>query len=458
MRILPISFALLPLLASAQPPSINRDGVIRSDTNSGGTLSPGTLFSIYGRHLGPDNGCHADAGTKAFDLCGVRILIGDMAAELSYVSEKQVNARIPDASPNTGAAVLTVFRDGVASAPTEIRLGPLPAKIALEGEGRVDGPVWIRVDFPRGGGVAYPVRLEPWNFNCEAFEVRKDGKALTPISPNPAIAMMFSGPLCGFLSFPSGEKPHTGRLPLHLQYRFEAPGTYEVRYSHRGLAVRDIEWQSEWTPIQILPSVARRIDARPQDPAEILGDFLPNLLARRDDEALVVFLEYLYHPSDLVRRYAALALYYWPDADVDRRLIALVRANGPTDAVAQRLRTPELFDSALPYLMSDDVVLRRGAVATCQAALGTSMSPELRVRVEQALVRSADRVLSLSDAQEINNFVATLGQVHDEAGHRLLWTLVERNIGREQALIAIPWRKDPADLPRLAQFQHPSLP
>jgi hypothetical protein len=67
-------------------------------------------------------------------------------------------------------------------------------------------------------------------------------------------------------------------------------------------------------------------------------------------------------------------------------------------------------------------------------------------------------VLSLSDAQEINNFVATLGQVHDEAGHRLLWTLVERNIGREQALIAIAWRKDPADLPRIAQFQHPSLP
>jgi len=24
---------------------------------------------------------------------------------------------------------------------------------------------------------------------CEAFEVRKDGKALTPISPNPAIGM-----------------------------------------------------------------------------------------------------------------------------------------------------------------------------------------------------------------------------------------------------------------------------
>jgi hypothetical protein len=463
MRILPISLALLPLLANAQPPApfINREGVIRSDTNSPGTLSPGTLFSVYGRHLGPDNGCHAESGMKPSDLCGVRILIGDMPAELSYVSEKQINARIPDALPNTGAAVLTVFRDGLVSMPTEIRLGPLAAKIALEGEGRVDGPVWIHVDFPRGGGVSYPVRLEPWIFNCEAFEVRKDGKLLTPISPNPAGGIAGSGPPCGFLSFPARSAPHTGRLPLHLQYRFDTPGTYEVRYSHRGMTLRDIVWQSEWTPIQILPSVARRIDARPQDPAEILSDFLPNLLALPNEEALAVFLEYLYHPSDLVRRYAALALYYWPDADVDKRLLALVRANGPTDVAVQRLaklHAQDLVDSALPDLTSDDVVRRRGAISSCQAALGASLAPELRRRVEQALVRSADRVLSLSDGQDINNFVAILGQVHDEAGHRLLWTLVERNIGREQAVIAIAWRKDPADLPRLAQFLQPSLP
>jgi len=85
---------------------------------------------------------------------------------------------------------------------------------------------------------------------CEAFEVRKDGKALTPISPNPAIGMGGS---------------------------------------------------------------------------------------------------YLYHPSDFVRRYAAVS--------------------------------------------------------------GTAR------RVEQALIRSADRLLSPSDAQDVNDFVSTLGRVRDEAGH-----------------------------------------
>lgn len=219
--------------------------------------------------------------------------------------------------------------------------------------------------------------------------------------------------------------------------------------------------QSEWTPIQILPSTPRTIGAHPQNPAEILSDFLPNLLALRNDEALKVFLEYLYHPSDLVRRYAGLALYYWPDIEVDKRLLALVRANGPTDVAVQRLaklHAQELVDSALPYLTSDDAVLRRGAVSASRAALGSSLPSEMRARVEQTLVRSADRFLSLSDAQDLNNFVSTLGQVHDEAGHRLLWTLVERNVGREQAVIAIAWRKDLTDLPRLVQFLDSSLP
>ena len=44
----------------------------------------------------------------------------------------------------------------------------------------------------------------------------------------------------------------------------------------------------------------------------------------------------------------------------------------------------------------------------------------------------------------------SLGTMRDERSHQILWDFVQRRVAYEQSLIAIPWRKDLKDLPRLA--------
>ena len=460
MQIRLLCFAVIPLLASAQPPAptINFDGVIRSDTRSLGTLSPGTLFSVYGRHLGPDAGCHAEAGAAPHELCGVAVLIGEMPAELSYVSDTQINARVPDASPDAGAANLRVTVHDVPSKPFEVRLGPLPVKISLDGAAHAGGPVWLHVEYPEGGGVRYPEAIMPWEFKCDHVEVRRDGKELTAISPDPKIGGVLNGNPCGSIGFSAAGTPLAGRLPLHLRFNFDTPGTYEARYSFRFFIGTDTRWQSDWLPIEILPAAPRTIGPLPQDPAAILSDFLPNVLARRDNEALNVVLEYLYHPNKTVRGYAAMALYYWPDAEVNARLVALFKAKGPEDAVVSRLdksQLPELAEAALPYLGSEDAVQMRGAMTVLNNALNPYNPPlpsQLRSRVELALVRAADHIVASADPQTLNDFVVTLGSAGGGASHQLLWSLVKRNVSAEQGVIVIAWRKDPADLPKLGEL------
>ena len=67
------------------------------------------------------------------------------------------------------------------------------------------------------------------------------------------------------------------------------------------------------------------------------------------------------------------------------------------------------------------------------------------------MIRAADHVIRL-DPEHVNDFIASLGVVRDPRVHALLWDLVKRGIGSEQALIALSWQKAPEDLPKLAQL------
>ncbi len=128
-------------------------------------------------------------------------------------------------------------------------------------------------------------------------------------------------PCPGYVKQGKNLSGRANRLPLHLQYNFAESGTYEVRYAHLAMwtpASGDAEMQSAWTPIQVLPAATRApIGAHPQEPDELLSNFLPNLMADRDDETLQseLLMEYLYHPSQQVRSVGIRsALLYWPDA------------------------------------------------------------------------------------------------------------------------------------------------
>jgi hypothetical protein len=442
------------LYAAAQtpPPTINQNGIIRDDTGGQGLLSPGTVFSIYGLGFGPTTGCKG----AALELCGVQVLLDGEPIEVQYAQEVQINARMPGGAPSQPVSRLMVISGGRRSDPVEVRRLPEIATIALDGVARVNGPVWIHVELSPGLGVSYPSMARPWDFACDEFEVRKGGKLLPPL-PRPTLALMYSGPSCpGIISLHNPESPES-RLPLHLQYRFAQPGVYEVRLSHYDAFFRqgDVQIQSAWTPVEVLPAVPRTIGAHPQKPAEVLSGFLPDLLALPDDEALSVVLEYLYHPSARVRAYASDALYYWPDSVVEPRLMATLRANGPAPSAPSWVarHASELLETALPAFFSGDPVLFQGAIAAARNALSptATMSPELRSRLEQTLVSVASN-LERADAQTINDFISVLGQIRDSRVHDLLWSLAGRPTGTEQALIAITWQKDAKDLPRLAEW------
>ena len=444
----------LPLWVTAQSsPAINQGGIIRADTNRTGLLLPGIVISIYGHGFGPSAGCKG----AALELCGAQVLLDDKPIEVQYVQEIQINARMPDEAPSQPVSRITVISGGRRSDPVEVRRLPETAIIALNGAARVNGPVWIHVDLPHSLGVSYPSMARPWDFACDEFEVRKDGKPLTPL-PHPELGFAYSGPRCPGTINLGNPETRVSRLPLHLQYRFAEPGVYEVRLSHYGAFNRrpgDVRIQSAWTPIQVLPAIPRTVTTHPQAPAEILSDFLPDLLALRNDEALSVLLEYLYHPSPRVRAYAADALYYWPDSVIEPRLMETLRTNGPSPSVAGRAgsHASEVVEAALPYLFSDDLVLFQGAIAAARNALAatTTISPDLRSRVEESLISAAGN-LGHADAQTVNDLISVLGQIKNPRVHDVLWSLADHHTGTEQSLIAIAWQKDAQDLPRLAAY------
>ena len=264
--------------------------------------------------------------------------------------------------------------------------------------------------------------------------------------------------MCGNIGIPGHEMQHKNRLPLHLQYRFDKPGVYEVRYTRRrGLpGMRDSQpiFQTAWTRIEIQPAQPGAPGPPPQDPGEALSDYLPGILGFPDDAHLALVTEYLYHPNDTVRQYTSLGLAYWPDDEINRRLTDLLHTRGPSDVVVERtFRTPGAVDFILPHLRSDNPVLVRGAITGVTRLVFADpplLSAEARARAEDALISAAEHVLRAGDPQTANNYASALGGVHDPRARDLLWDFVNRNVLTEQSLIAITWFKNPADLPRLA--------
>jgi hypothetical protein len=469
-------------IAQAQSgvPTIRADRVLPSGGNRPVKLVPGMLVSIYGTDLGPREGCIGQADTKkretpsplrpdqAFvetliypkELCGVRVMFGETASGLLYVQEGQINFKVPQDSAMEGTAPLRVVYQGRGSAPVEMHLGPEVAALSLEQLAHVGGPVWVHIQappFPWYGDVQYPVGVHPADFGCHELEVRRDG-TLLPRIPLRATGGIANGLICGNIGIPGHEMQHKNRLPLHLQYRFDKPGVYEVQYTRRrGLpGMRDSQpiFQTAWTRIEIQPALLGAPGAPPQDPAEALSDYLPGILGFPDDAHLALVTEYLYHSNDTVRQYTSMGLAYWPDDGINRRLADLLHTRGPSDVVVERtFRTPGAVAFILPHLRSANPVLVRGAITGVTRLVFADpplLSAEARARAEDALISAADHVLRVADPQTANNYASALGGVHDPRARDLLWDFVNRNVLTEQSLTAITWFKNPADLPRLA--------
>lgn len=273
---------LLAGLAQAQSgvPAFRADRVLPSGGDRPAQLAPGMLVSIYGTDLGPQTGYAGQADPKnretpnplrpdrnfvdtliyPKELCGVQVFLGERPVGLLYVQQVQINFKVPQDESLEGTASLRVVYQGRSSATAEMRLGLELATLSLEQPAHVGGPVWLHIQmppYPRYGDVQYPVGIAPSDFGCNEFEVRHNAAPLPQIQVR-APSGFRNGPMCGSIGIPFVEKQHKNRLPLHLQYRFDQPGAYEVRYTRRTAppSMGDSQpiFQTAWTRIEILPA------------------------------------------------------------------------------------------------------------------------------------------------------------------------------------------------------------
>jgi hypothetical protein len=458
-------------------------------------LAPGLALSIYGTNLGPAAGCEGQADTEHREtpsalvsnqnfvntliypkqLCETQVLVGGIPAGLLYVQARQINFKVPQETPIQGTAELRVIYKGQSSKPVALPLGIETTTLSLASPARVGMPVWLKVQLPyeQAPWLQYPFMIFPASFGCNEIEVRRDGKLLTRIADMEAQAFMgviIGGFPCGSIAFTS--EPHfKGRIPLHLQYRFDRPGTYEVRLTPRNWVDGNTSVSTGWTRIEIPPGSAQerkrwlteRSAHPPTQTADLLTDFLPSILGIPDDQSLLILRGYLYHADTLVREYAMYGLTYWPEQQAAPKTWELMRSRGPSDAIVDFLvhvreftatHAEQMIESSIPFLQSDSVVLMHGAVkAISRIALpaDSQVSADVRTRAGDAMIRAADHIIHV-DRQNLNDYIADLAQVHDPRVHDLLWDLVNRRVGYEQALIALSWLKSPEDLPKLAQL------
>jgi len=217
-----------------------------------------------------------------------------------------------------------VIHDGATSAPVLVRFGWNHPVIWLAEPAHADGPVWLRVEKPYGKGwLRYPFHLEPWDFGGSTVEVAFEGAALEAL-PLPARGFYPGGMLIGLPR--DVPRKYMDRLPLHLLYRLDRTGTYQLRYTdyrYKPGAVQPVmDQQSALTSIENLPATGPKSvrKAPPRDTVDLLCDYLPNLLAGRDAATLLTLAPYLESPDPLVRQYAGYALNYFDPALLARLL------------------------------------------------------------------------------------------------------------------------------------------
>ncbi|MBK9169603.1 MAG: hypothetical protein IPM24_19360 [Bryobacterales bacterium] len=326
IRVLVLLAAAVCAFGEEDAPRFRAEDVRPHGSGEPHPLVPGLLTWIFGTNLSRSPGCSAesvmDGATYKADLCGTRVLVGGIEARLVAVMPSQINLVLPDHPWENEMVSFQVVRDGHASASVPVYFGFNRPVISLAEPSFAGGPVWIRVEKPWGKGwLRYPFHAEPWDMGPGSFEVRFQGRELPMLSLLPYPPLGLGDWMVGLPREAPAEYRH--RLPLHLVYSLDRPGVYQIRYTEYrirpGSAGRAIHLRSDWTAIEIPPSSAesRRAwfqaftSSPPEDPVELLSNFLPGLLAQHDELALRMLARYLDSQDPLVRQYAAYALNYF---------------------------------------------------------------------------------------------------------------------------------------------------
>ncbi len=490
--------------SSGTRPYIRPDGVLPANSNRVATLAPGMFVSIYGDRLGPEESCTAHPNADLLEgheydyfhplarlsrfafpreLCGVKVLVDGKDAGILYVHRKQINFKVPHGAP-PGTSEVRVVYQGEVSDPFTVRVGPPFLEIFQDEPAFTGMPVWLYLHSLGKPAYEYP----PSRFGCVIVEVRRDGEPFPRMPLSQDLVNLSRGIydfdcIMGFAMPPSVKV--AGMHPLHLEYRFDEPGTYEVRVQlakeYPGFPGRGpprILQESAWTLIEILPAAPNQraewlqtMSAKMNlEPGDLLSDYLPSLLGVPDAETLPLVSRFLHHPDSLIRRYAASGLHYWPEPEVLKELERLMKENGPSDVIVEELALRKEFTpaeaerflrSVLPYFYSDLPVQMYGAIVAIRNMKNRTdvpLNPDFWEQVYTAVLNASDRMVKNPDPEIAGPYTALVGSFQTPRSHEVLWKMTANDRALAQALIALTWFKDPADLSRITRFLQARYP
>ena len=314
-----------------------QDGVVRPEFTAyqigptRGWLWPGRMFTIYGKNLGPEQSCVRNAGPFLPDgpntpeqlaevervlpiqLCGVRVLLDEEPVPLIYVSVGQINFVVPGSRQFGEKVVIRVVRTGASSIPVSLKFGPDRMWLSQEQATYTGMPVWVRLYNVADGRrpVEIPFGISLWtNAMCPHIEVKFNDAPLPELTiKSPPRQIAYSGNPC-----PSPQVPDrqtlAGRIPLHLRYRMDRPGTYFARYVPGSgfFGTKPTTAETQWTTVEVKPGTEEQrrkwllaqAAAAPTDREGLLYDFLPSIFGYGDSVTLPIALKYLYHPDESV--------------------------------------------------------------------------------------------------------------------------------------------------------------
>lgn len=335
----------------------------------------------------------------------------------------------------------------------------------------VDMPVWARIDLidtEKLGlfqdNVRYPFSDQPGEFGPFTLESRRDGKALPLIT---SLIGVHGG--MGSAAPPDAPK---NRIPVHLGYRFKEPGVYEVRCRVTyDLSVPNGALSSEWKILVVAPFsesqrrqwLERRRANPPQSTGLLVGDYLPSILAKPDDDVLRIILGYMHHPNSLVQGYAVYSLDYFEADSLRQTIPELIAEKGPTDYLAHYLSlrreiyqpvAGRLVDLLIPFLQSSSPSQAGAAVEALGFLKGHydwRQQPGVPADVDRAVWRAIDHLKGFTQHEALGPLCCYLGQIKSDESRAVLWQLAERRAAREQALICLTWIGDRRDLEPLGR-------
>ncbi len=353
---------------------------------------------------------------------------------------------------------------------SSVTAGDVQVKLSFEEPLYCNMPVWAHVTLMDKDGNAlaedarYPMQAEPWFFGDHNFVVKHDGKTLLPIRGTKDSSRIGRG--WGSKSA-APASVRRNWFPLHLWYRFAAPGVYSVQYSNE-----EQEARSDWARIKLRPFTAEQrhnwlkttMTDPPGDVGKLVSEYLPSILAYADRESLSVILKHLHHKDRLVEGYATYGLYYYDESLLREEIPKILAENGATYYLSHFLSWKravfqpvalDIVKSLMPFLETGSARQAGEAIRSLgfmKAHYSWDNRPEVKGQMEDWVFQNLDNLLGYKDSELLHALAVFMGGTKTEQAREVLWQLSKDEEVREQALICLAWHAEKEDLARLAEI------